>query len=181
MITVDDDGVRQYSLDKTDKQPGNEINDSLLSVTKSAHPARYSPDDKQFTRRNRTKLRYNLSPLDIFSRAIMVYEHENPHSLKRPASALEDEPTSIPIEDILSAVKTQYISADGPKLAIEESTKISKKSKDKEKKKDKDKDKSKDKDEKKKKKKDKHNDEEGEGNGEVKKKKKKKHSEGASD
>lgn len=53
MYTLDAEGKRIYTLKKVTKN--NEI-------TKSAHPARFSPDDKYSRQRVTLKKRYNLLP-----------------------------------------------------------------------------------------------------------------------
>lgn len=53
MYTIGSDGKRVYTLQKT--TAGGEI-------TKSAHPARFSPDDKYSRQRVTLKKRFNLLP-----------------------------------------------------------------------------------------------------------------------
>lgn len=53
MYTLDDSGKRVYTLKK--------IIDG--EVSKSAHPARFSPDDKYSRQRVTLKKRYNLLPM----------------------------------------------------------------------------------------------------------------------
>ncbi|BAO42103.1 H/ACA ribonucleoprotein complex subunit 3 [Kluyveromyces marxianus] len=53
MYTLDAEGKRIYTLKKVTEN--NEI-------TKSAHPARFSPDDKYSRQRVTLKKRYNLLP-----------------------------------------------------------------------------------------------------------------------
>lgn len=53
MYTLDESGTRVYTLKK--------IVDN--EVSKSAHPARFSPDDKYSRQRVTLKKRYNLLPM----------------------------------------------------------------------------------------------------------------------
>lgn len=53
MYTLNEEGKRVYTLAKA--SPSGEI-------TKSAHPARFSPDDKYSRQRVTLKKRYNLIP-----------------------------------------------------------------------------------------------------------------------
>ncbi|KAJ2844876.1 snoRNP complex protein [Coemansia brasiliensis] len=53
MYTLDSDGKRVYTLKKT--TPSGEI-------TKSAHPARFSPDDKYSRQRVLLKRRFGILP-----------------------------------------------------------------------------------------------------------------------
>ncbi|OZJ01883.1 H/ACA ribonucleoprotein complex subunit 3 [Bifiguratus adelaidae] len=54
MYYTDDKGNRVYTLKKIDPSGG---------VTKSAHPARFSPDDKYSRHRVTLKKRFNLLPM----------------------------------------------------------------------------------------------------------------------
>lgn len=54
MYTLNEEGKRVYTLAKV--TPSGEI-------TKSAHPARFSPDDKYSRQRVTLKKRYNLIPV----------------------------------------------------------------------------------------------------------------------
>ncbi|KAI0042537.1 Nop10p-domain-containing protein [Auriscalpium vulgare] len=56
MYTIDEKGNRVYSLKK--------ITDSG-KITKSAHPARFSPDDKFSRHRVTIKKRYNILPTQL--------------------------------------------------------------------------------------------------------------------
>lgn len=53
MYTLNDDGRRVYTLAKQTKSG---------EITKSAHPARFSPDDKYSRQRVTLKKRYGLLP-----------------------------------------------------------------------------------------------------------------------
>lgn len=53
MYTLNDEGKRVYTLKKTTESG---------EITKSAHPARFSPDDKYSRQRVTLKKRYNLLP-----------------------------------------------------------------------------------------------------------------------
>lgn len=53
MYTLDADGKRVYTLNKET---------STGEITKSAHPARFSPDDKYSRQRVTLKKRYNMLP-----------------------------------------------------------------------------------------------------------------------
>jgi H/ACA ribonucleoprotein complex subunit 3 len=53
MYTIDEDGKRVYTLKKLTESG---------EITKSAHPARFSPDDKYSRHRVTLKKRYNLLP-----------------------------------------------------------------------------------------------------------------------
>jgi H/ACA ribonucleoprotein complex subunit 3 len=86
MITYDEDGKRQYSLNKLD---GREDGTNTAATTKSAHPARFSPDDKQFKRRLLTKYRYNLASLDNFVRASALYHKDHSDSLLNRADVMD--------------------------------------------------------------------------------------------
>ncbi|GMM52144.1 snoRNP complex protein [Starmerella bacillaris] len=54
MYTLNDEGKRVYTLAKTTETG---------EITKSAHPARFSPDDKYSRQRVTLKKRYNLIPV----------------------------------------------------------------------------------------------------------------------
>ncbi|KAI6012675.1 Nop10p-domain-containing protein [Pisolithus orientalis] len=59
MYTLDENGNRVYTLKKlTDKG----------SITKSAHPARFSPDDKYSRHRVTIKKRYGVLPTQLPSK-----------------------------------------------------------------------------------------------------------------
>jgi len=53
MYTIGPDGKRIYTLEKVTKEG---------EITKSAHPARFSPDDKYSRQRVTLKKRYNMLP-----------------------------------------------------------------------------------------------------------------------
>lgn len=53
MYTLNDEGKRVYTLKKTTETG---------EITKSAHPARFSPDDKYSRQRVTLKKRYNMLP-----------------------------------------------------------------------------------------------------------------------
>ncbi|CCF57177.1 hypothetical protein KAFR_0C01840 [Kazachstania africana CBS 2517] len=53
MYTLDKDGKRVYTLKKVTEEG---------EITKSAHPARFSPDDKYSRQRVTLKKRYGLLP-----------------------------------------------------------------------------------------------------------------------
>ncbi|CAG61132.1 uncharacterized protein GVI51_J10615 [Nakaseomyces glabratus] len=53
MYTLDNEGKRVYTLKKMTEEG---------EITKSAHPARFSPDDKYSRQRVTLKKRYNLLP-----------------------------------------------------------------------------------------------------------------------
>lgn len=55
MYTLGPDGKRVYTLKKTTEEG---------EITKSAHPARFSPDDKYSRQRVTLKKRYNLLPTE---------------------------------------------------------------------------------------------------------------------
>ncbi|CAL9730713.1 H/ACA ribonucleoprotein complex subunit Nop10p [Monosporozyma unispora] len=53
MYTLDNEGKRVYTLDKTTADG---------EITKSAHPARFSPDDKYSRQRVTLKKRFGILP-----------------------------------------------------------------------------------------------------------------------
>lgn len=55
MYYLNDDGKRVYTLKKTNAEG---------EITKSAHPARFSPDDKYSRQRVTLKQRFGLLPTD---------------------------------------------------------------------------------------------------------------------
>lgn len=56
MYTIGPDGKRQYTLKKTTDEG---------EITKSAHPARFSPDDKYSRQRVTLKKRFGMLPTQL--------------------------------------------------------------------------------------------------------------------